>query len=175
MEPKSFQLRDGSTLLVRAATTADLAAIFEIYNYEILNSTATMDTVPIKEVEWLEWFHTTGGRYPIYVAELEAVVVGWSRLYAYSPRRAFDRCAECAVYTHVSSRNLGIGKILLQLLIDACRSIAVHLIIARITAENAESIVLHERLGFKVFGVLERSGEKFGRLLDLTFMSLHLD
>jgi phosphinothricin acetyltransferase len=48
-------------------------------------------------------------------------------------------------------------------------------ILARIAEGNPASIRLHQSLGFERIGTMRRVGEKFGRVLDVELMQLHLD
>src|SRR5690349_16944511 len=114
-------------MLIRPATVGDLPGIFAIYDREVLHGTCTFDTKPKSETERLEWFNNNpGGRYPIVVAEDEAGgaggggpegagrrIAGWARLYQWSPRPAYERTAENAVYVDAAYRGCGLGKRLL--------------------------------------------------------------
>ncbi|MNY57944.1 N-acyltransferase YncA [compost metagenome] len=75
---------------------------------------------------------------------------------------------------HKDARGHGIGKKLMQALIDHAAGNDVHVLIAAIEAENIASIRLHESLGFRVVGRFSEVGTKFGRWLDLTCMELKL-
>lgn len=161
---------------IRAAHQTDLAGIFEIYDEQVLHGTATFDTTPKTEAERLEWFANDGkGRYPLLVAEDNGRIMGWTRLYAWSNRCAYDRAAENAVYIHKDARGKGIGRALLTELIRLAPERGVKLLIARVVEGNAGSRALHEALGFQTIGVMRRVGEKFGRLLDVRLMDRHLD
>ena len=48
--------------------------------------------------------------------------------------------------------------------------IGLHVIIARITAGNKNSIHLHESIGFEHIGKMKEVGKKFGKLLDVYLM-----
>jgi phosphinothricin acetyltransferase len=72
-------------------------------------------------------------------------------------------------------RGKGVGRALMEKLIDSARAIGKHVMVAGITANNAESIRLHEKLGFEHVGLLKEVGMKFGAWLDLAFMQLKLD
>ena len=162
---------------LRAATEADLPGIFAIYDEEVLHGTATFDTQPKGPAERLEWFRNDGkGRYPLIVAESPAgEIMGWTRLYAWSVRCAYDRAAENAVYVAAQHRGKGVGRALLAELIRVAPGHGVSLLIARVVEGNAGSRALHEALGFQTIGVMRRVGEKFGRLLDVRLMDRHLD
>lgn len=161
---------------IRPATEADLPGIFAIYDEQVLHGTATFDTEPKTPAERLAWFRDDGkGKYPILVAEAGGQVAGWARLYAWSTRCAYARAAENAVYVHKDFRGQGIGRTLLQALIAECPKRGVSLLIARVVEGNEGSRKLHEAMGFQTIGVMRRVGEKFGRLLDVRLMDLHLD
>jgi len=161
---------------LRAAAESDLPGIFAIYDEEVLHGTATFDTQPKSQAERLEWFRNDGGgRYPILVAEHEGSVAGWARLYAWSPRRAYDRTAECAVYVHRDHRGRGLSRALMEELLRRAPQGGVQVLVARIVEGNPASLALHRKLGFQPIGVMKRVGEKFGRLLDVHLMDRHLD
>ena len=160
---------------VRAATEADLAGIHAIYDEQVLTGTATFDTVPRTTAERLDWFRNDGGgRYPLLVAEDGGRILGWARLYAWSPRPAYLRTAENAVYVHADARRRGVARHLMAELIRLARERGVRVLVARVVEGNPASRQLHEALGFKTIGVMKEVGEKFGKLLDVRLMDLHL-
>jgi len=69
-----------------------------------------------------------------------------------------------------SHRGRGLGKILLERIIDEARSQGVHVLIGGIDADNTLSIGLHERMGFRIAGKLHEVAFKFDRWLDLVFV-----
>ncbi|HZP12311.1 MAG TPA: GNAT family N-acetyltransferase [Nevskiaceae bacterium] len=160
---------------IREAKRDDLDGIFAIYDREVLHGTATFDTVVKSTQERLDWFATAGQRYPVLVAEEKNRVLGWARAYAWSPRRAYDRTAENAVYVRDDARGRGLGRALMEKLIELAPQHGIHVLVARIVEGNPASVRLHEALGFKTIGVMRQVGEKFGTLLDVRLMDLHLD
>jgi L-amino acid N-acyltransferase YncA len=161
---------------IRSATAADLPGIFAIYDDEVLHGTATFDTQPKTPAERLEWFGNDGnGRYPVLVAEVDGQVAGWARLYAWSPRRAYDRTAENAVYVGRAHRGRGLSRALMEEILRLAPQRGVSVLVARVVEGNPASLALHEKLGFRTIGVMRRVGEKFGRLLDVRLMDRHLD
>ncbi|WP_020649872.1 GNAT family N-acetyltransferase [Solimonas variicoloris] len=161
---------------LRAATEADLPAIFEIYDEQVLHGTATFDTVPKTEAERFEWLHLNpGGRYPIVVAEDGAGVAGWGRLYPWSPRPAYERSAENAVYVRATARRRGIGRALLAELLRLAPEAGVLTLVARIVDGNPASLALHEALGYERIGLMRRCGVKHGQVLDVWLLQRVLD
>lgn len=162
-------------ILIRNATEADLAAIRDIYNDAVEHTTAIWNDQLI-DVEnrraWLELRRARG--FPVLVAEMDGKVAGYA---SYGDWRAFDgyrHTVEHSVYVHKDARGGGIGKALMKALIERAREGRVHVMIAAIEAGNTASIRLHESLGFRLVGIHEEVGTKFGRWLDLAMMELKL-
>lgn len=164
--------------LIRPATQDDLARIFEIYDHEVLTGTATFETTPRSPAERLEWLAAYApDRYPITVFQdgPDSPIAGWARLYPWSPRPAYARTAENSVYVSRDHRARGVGRALLADLIARARSTGIRVIIARIAEGNPASERLHASAGFRPVGTLHRVGEKFGRILDVHILELHLE
>jgi len=163
------------TILIRAATSADLGAINDIYNHFVLHSTCTYQEEPEQLESRHQWFAHHGERHPVIVAEADGQVIGWGSLSAYHPRSAYRFTVENSVYVHQRHHCRGIGSRLLEELIRRARAAGHRAIIAGIDAEQAASVALHAKFGFKEVGNLKQVGFKFGRWLDVIYMELLLD
>jgi phosphinothricin acetyltransferase len=161
-------------ILVRPATPHDLAAINDIYNYYVLNSTCTYQEVPVTPDERRTWFEGHGLRHPVTVAMQDGLVVGWGCLSRFRDRSAYDRTCENAVYVRDGLHRRGIGAALLADLIARAAALGYHTIIAGIDAEQTASIAFHARFGFVTVAHFREVGYKFGRWLDVVFMQLML-
>jgi L-amino acid N-acyltransferase YncA len=69
----------------------------------------------------------------------------------------------------------GLGRKLLQALIERARAQQIHVMVGAIDATNTGSIALHQQLGFQPCGVVQQAGFKFGRWLDLALHQLVLE
>src|ERR1700722_5904932 len=163
-----------SPVIIRPATENDLAAINDIYNHYVLNSTCTYQEEPEPIVGRQKWFNLHGERYPVIVAEDGGKVVGWGSLSKLHERSAFRNTVENSVYVHDDCHQRGIGSALLQELIARARAFGYHAIVAGIDGEQAASAALHAQFGFQKAGHLKQVGFKFGRWLDVIFMELLL-
>lgn len=157
-------------LNIRRATLQDLGSITEIYNNVILNSVATFDTEPKTIKERKRWFVHHDVKHPILVADLDGFVVGWASLSNWSDRKAYAGTAEASLYVEEKHQGRGIGKKLLQALIQEGQKAGLHTVIARITEGNVVSISLFEHEGFQNIGVMKEVGRKFDRLLDVCML-----
>ena len=162
-------------ITVRNAKDEDLPAILEIYNDVILNTTAVYDYIPHSLERRREWFNDkkTEG-YPVFVAEEDDVLLGFSSIGPFRKWEAYKFSVENSVYVSNEHRGKGVGKLLLQPLIDAARSLQLHTIVAGIDATNEASIALHKKFGFEEVAHFKEVGYKFGRWLDLKFLQLIL-
>nr|WP_320142970.1 N-acetyltransferase family protein [uncultured Cohaesibacter sp.] len=163
--------------MIRVARPEDAAAITEIYNDAVRNTTAIWneETVTIQNrADWIAAKLKDG--WPLLVMEDEqGILAGYA---TYGPWRAWDgyrHTVEHSVYVEKDHRGQGIGKMLMQALISEARQADIHVMVAGIEAGNEASIKLHEKLGFKDAGRLSEVGTKFGKWLDLAFLQLTFD
>jgi phosphinothricin acetyltransferase len=163
-------------MTIRPATAADLPLIMDIYHDEVRNGVGTFDTEPLgpeKQRAWLAVHDSP--RYPLVVATEGGQTAGWGSLKPWSDRCAYARAAEVSVYVHRDHRGRGVGRALLADLIARAPGGDLAVLLARIARENAVSLTLFRNAGFKSIGTMRRVGEKFGRILDVELLDLHLD
>jgi L-amino acid N-acyltransferase YncA len=154
-------------MLVRRAVEGDSEAIRQIYNTEVLASTATLDLVPRSPSEQAAWMSGHSGVYPVLVADAGGVVAGFASLSAYRPRPGYATAVEDSVYVAEGYRGRGVGRQLLNGAVEAALSHGFHSVIGRIVTEQTASIALHQACGFEIIGVEREVGRKFGRWLDV--------
>jgi L-amino acid N-acyltransferase YncA len=105
-----------------------------------------------------------------YVAAGEAGVLGWVAASPVSARPAYAGVVEHSVYVAGHARRLGVGRALLGALIDSTEAAGIWTIQSGVFPENAASLALHERAGFRVVGIRERIGQHHGRWRDVVFI-----
>lgn len=160
---------------IRPAELSDLDEMTAIYNEAILTTTATFDLEPKTREERLEWFESHDERFPILVAEVEGRIAGWASLSRWRPRRAYDRTAETSFYVKADQRGKGIGRQLKQAIIEEARRLGFHTLIAGVAEGSEASLHLNESFGFEVVGTFKEVGNKFGKMLDVTYLQKLLD
>jgi phosphinothricin acetyltransferase len=157
-------------LKIRNAEMDDLIKITDIYNEAIISTIATFDTEKKSINEMKLWFKEHGSKNPIIVAEEDKNIVGWAALSKWSDKFAYYDTAEISLYVKNEFKDRGIGKKLIKAITKKGELIGLHVIIARITAGNKNSIHLHESIGFEHIGKMKEVGKKFGKLLDVYLM-----
>ena len=163
-------------LTLRPATETDLPALLEIYNDIILHTTAVYDYEPHTLDMRKAWYKAkVDGNYPVFVAEEDGRPVGFSSFGPFRAWAAYRFTVENSIYVAADQRGKGIGRALLEPLIEAARERGLHALIASIDATNAVSLKLHASFGFEEVARFREVGYKFGRWLDLVFMELILE
>ncbi|WP_396157933.1 GNAT family N-acetyltransferase [Flavobacterium sp.] len=161
---------------IRPYKASDAKSIVAILNYYILNSTAIYDydlrTVD-QQLTIFKEKRTKG--FPIIVATIENHVVGFGYYSEFRFREAYKFTVEHSVYVLPNEHGKGIGKILLQSLIDLAKKQKLHTMIAVIDSENQSSVNFHEQFGFETVGIIKESGFKFDRWLHSVLMQLLLE
>ncbi|EKQ56725.1 MULTISPECIES: GNAT family N-acetyltransferase [unclassified Clostridium] len=161
--------------MIRQATEKDLADILEIYNDAILNTTAIYAYEAHTLDERKEWYKKKKeDGYPLLVFEKNKKVAGFATYGPFRAYPAFKYSIEHSVYVHKDYRNLGIGKALLNELIDIANAEEYATMVACIDRLNENSIKIHEKFGFEYSGTIKKAGYKFGKWLDLVFYQLAL-
>jgi phosphinothricin acetyltransferase len=145
---------------------SDWESVRAIYIQGIATGNATFAaTAP----EWQDWdqTHLLACR---LVAEYESSVIGWAALSPYSRREVYSGVAEVSVYVAESARGRRVGSALLSALVKTSEEEGFWTLQAGIFPENAASIQLHSRCGFRIVGKRERIGQMNGFWRDVVLM-----
>jgi L-amino acid N-acyltransferase len=97
-------------------------------------------------------------------------VLGWASLSRFSPRSAYRFTVENSIYIRHDVLGKGIGRALLNDLLERAAGLALQQVIAIICTEHPRSIDLHRRAGFVQVGHLKNVGFKFDRWLDVVYL-----
>jgi phosphinothricin acetyltransferase len=161
-------------VIVRDATAADLPAVRALYN-ALIPTTTVAWTEELETAEEREaWFAEQRRQgFPVLVAEDGGEVVGyaaygWFRMDGRWP--GYDRTVEHSIHVAESHWSRGVGRALVEALVDRARAAGLHVIVAAVDGANADSIAFHERLGFTEVARMPEVGHKFGRWLDLVLL-----
>lgn len=150
--------------------------ILEILNEVILNSTALYEYKPRTMAHLEAWFAAkANGHYPVLATVGEdGALAGFASYGTFRDKPAYQYTIEHSVYVHHQYRGRGIGRLLLQAIIEAAIRQNYHMMIGGIDSANQASIRLHLSLGFQHCARIKQAGYKFGQWLDLDFYQLIL-
>ena len=153
-----------------------LEAIQAIFNEAIVNSTALYDYEPrSSEVMDAWWGAKQEKNLPVIgVLDEDGTLMGFGSYGPFRPHAAYQHTVEHSIYVDARFRGRGLGKELLNRVIQRATQQGYHMMIGVIDAENAGSIALHAKAGFEPCGHIREAGFKFGRWLDLALYQLIL-
>ncbi|MFZ7134072.1 MAG: GNAT family N-acetyltransferase [Eubacteriales bacterium] len=161
--------------MIRKATEEDLLPILNIFNHAIQYTTAIYDYHLHTLEEQNKWYRDKlQGGYPVIVYEEYNEVIGFATYGRFRPQPAYKYTIEHSIYVHPQFQNKGIGKSLLNEIINLAEQLGYASMIGVIDASNIKSIGLHERFNFKQVGIVKKAGYKFKRWLDVVLLQLEL-
>jgi L-amino acid N-acyltransferase YncA len=95
----------------------------------------------------------------VAVAADDGTVLGWVAASRVSSRPVYAGVVEESVYVSSGARGGGVGRALLDRLIESTEAAGIWMLQAGIFPENTASLALHERAGFRTLGVQEKIGK----------------
>jgi phosphinothricin acetyltransferase len=106
-----------------------------------------------------QWSQKRGGLPALVARDAGGEVIGWAALVPVSPRECYRGVTSVSIYVAPEQARRGVGRALLQGLVEASERAGLWTLEAGIFPENAASVALHERSGFTLVGVRKRVGK----------------
>ena len=160
---------------IRDVQESDADAIAAIYGHHVLHGTASYDLEPPPaEFHRDKIRRIRAARWPFIVAEADGEVAGYAYVTQFRDRAAYRFTAEDSIYVHPDAMRRGIGKALLDELLERCAAFGFRTIIAVIGGAEPASIALHAKCGFREAGRLHAVGWKQECWLDSVYMQIEL-
>ena len=163
---------------IREAGVDDVEAITALTNALIPTTTYEWREEPFSVEDRRAWLAAkVAAGMPVLVADDGGDVVGWA---GYGDFRDTGRwpgyrfTVEHTVHVREDHWGRGVGRRLMEALLERGRAAGKRVMVAAIDASNVDSVLFHERLGFAEVGRLPGVGDKFGRRLDLVLMQRDL-
>jgi phosphinothricin acetyltransferase len=158
------------TVTIRAAAAGDADAICTIHNQGITDRLATLDTTERTADGVRAWLAERSTRHPVIVADANGQIVGWGSLNQFNPRQAYDFVADFSVYVERQFRGKGIGRQILDSLIELARGAGFHKMVLSALARNDAGVGLYESAGFSHVGIYREQGMLDGQWVDVAIM-----
>lgn len=171
---------------IRDYQPSDSAAIAEIYSFWVRHGGATMDVQEKTASDIERMVADFNERECILTLEKdenkeeeekepEDRILGWGVIKRYSDRAGYRVCCETSVYLREGRRRQRHGSALKERLIERCRELGYHHLIARVWADNEASIEYNKKFGYGVVGIQRQIGHCHGEWRDICLMQLVLE
>ena len=158
-------------LSIRLAAIDDLPRIVEIYNQSIAGKQATADLQPVSVADRQAWFDAHTGNRPLVVAQTSlGKIIGWGSLSDLYARPAYHISTEISIYVVEEAKGQGVGKALVNYLIQVAPSCGVQQVVALIFAHNTPSLAMFEKLGFETWGKFKQVCDMKGFIADVVIL-----
>ena len=171
---RQWVMGDDAALRIRDARRDDMEVIVELYNALIQTTTIAWTEQQQTLAERHEWFENQqASNHPVLIAEAAGRIVGFT---AYGSFRGsgkwpgYRQTVEHTIHVDEDHWGAGIGRNLMEALIERARANDVHVMVGAVDGDNDESIRFHERLGFVEVARMPEVGRKFDRWLDLVLL-----
>lgn len=166
------QMLRGDVPVIRRAAPADASAIAEIYNEGIRGRGATFETAERAAGDVLGWLQESHEPpHPFLVAcDGFGDVLGWARASSYRARACYARVAEFSIYVAERARGRRVGDTLMAAFVVDCTAAGLSKLVSRIFPENAPSLALCARHGFRVVGLYEKHARLDGIWRDVVIV-----
>ena len=158
------------TISIRPSTDDDVPAMLDIYRHHIQNGVGDLGSYEEEPLQAEDLKQRRKNmrkrRLPHLVAESAGLIAGYAYAVPFRKRPAYRYTLKHSIYIHGDFLHLGIGRLLLPALIDACALAGYAQMIGYIDSTNEASLRLHEACGFERVGLLKSVGFKFGGWTD---------
>jgi phosphinothricin acetyltransferase len=141
-----------SSSTIEPMRAGDWPVVRAIYLEGIATGEATFET---EAPSWETW-DAAQLSFARLVARHGGDVIGWAALSPVSRRKAYAGVAEVSVYVAADSRGRRVGSALLERMIQESEQNGIWTLQAAVFPENAATIALHKRFGFREVGRRER-------------------
>jgi len=111
---------------------------------------------------------------PHLAASCGGEVVGYAYVVLFRKRPAYRYAVKHSIYVHHEYIGRGVGRLLMQELIDVCAANGFRQMIGYIDADNAASLAIHEKFGFRRVGFLPGVAFRYGRWADTVMVQRSL-
>ncbi len=155
------------TYTIETMLPSDWEQVRTIYLQGIATGLATFEQ---SAPDWPAW---DAARLPaprLVVRREDGSLAGWAALSPVSSRCVYGGVAEVSVYAAESQRGRGVGFALLNALIEQSEAAGLWTLQAGIFPENAASVALHHRCGFRTVGRREKLGQLDGQWRDVLLL-----
>jgi L-amino acid N-acyltransferase YncA len=177
IETNGEGMTNDQPVLIRPSRDSDVEAMLAIYRHHIrrgiedgVDDSGTPEPDDLRDRRKNLRSH----RLPHLVASYGGEVVGYAYVVLFRKRPAYRYAVKHSIYVHRDHAGRGVGRLLMQELIDVCAAAGFRQMIGYIDADNTASLAIHEKFGFQRVGLLPGVAYRYGRWADTVMVQRSL-
>ena len=156
-----------SAVTIRPMWAADGPEVLALYQAGLDGGNASFETVA---PSWAAFDSGRLAAHRFVAVDADGTVLGWVAVTAVSSRPVYAGVVEHSVYVAPGAQGRGVGRALLEALIESTEEAGIWTIQSGIFGENEASLALHQACGFRTVGVRERLGRHGDRWRDVILL-----
>jgi phosphinothricin acetyltransferase len=162
-------MKEEIQITFKEADLNDLNFVLDLYNYYILNTTATFDYEKITLEELQTRLSSNNKKYKTFLVcdKVDKNIIGFCFLAQFRKKPAYDKSAEIGIYLKPEKTGQQLGHNIIEFLEEFAKENQIEVIVASISGENVNSIKLFNRMGYERCAHYKKIAVKFDRRLDL--------
>ena len=161
--------------IIRFATREDAPGILEIYAPFVIGSAVTFEEEVPSAEEIAARIEQIAAKLPYLVCDINGRIAGYAYAFEFRTRSAYRWIKELSVYVHPGFRRKNIAGALYYCLFELMKSQGITSVLACITLPNIESVMFHEKVGFRKAGEFMANGYKLGKWHNVGWWELDLN
>ncbi|MEV4199656.1 GNAT family N-acetyltransferase [Micromonospora globbae] len=154
-------------ITVRPMTADDADRVLAIYQAGLDGGNASFETTA---PTWTAFDAAKLHDHRFVAVDADDHVLGWVAVSPTSARAVYAGVVEHSVYIDPAAQGRGVGRLLLEAAIASTEAAGIWTIQSGVFPENAASLTLHQRAGFRTIGTRERVGRHHGRWRDVILL-----
>ncbi|MBX2814517.1 MAG: GNAT family N-acetyltransferase [Saprospiraceae bacterium] len=156
--------------IYRSVAEEDLVAVAEIFNESIQLGDATLWERTFSPEDLSQEIADYDSREGMYVLQYKGEVIGFGVIRLYHPKKGYRHTCVTSVFLNRKYTGQGLGTPFKRFILDECKRLDYHHVVAKILASNEVSIKYNLRLGYRMVGIQHEAGRQGDRWVDVAIL-----
>jgi phosphinothricin acetyltransferase len=144
-------------------------SILNIFNYWVDRTNYAYPQTPMGDEMYTRLLDNAKHLCGYAIVDKGDEIIGFCQLKPFNPQPTFAKTVEITYFLEHKHLDMGIGKLVLEKLMDDAQRLRKTQVLASVSGENARSLRFHAKNGFIECGRFKRVGNKFGRDFDIVY------
>ena len=156
--------------MIRLVKASDSKEILEIYTPYIKDTAISFETEIPTSIEFSNRIEVISKQYPFLVYEIDNKVIGYAYASKHRERAAYLYNVDVSIYFLPEYHGTGKAYSLYDCLFNILNKLEYRNAYAAVTEPNIKSKKFHQKFDFKLIGTHHKTGYKFGKWHDVTWL-----